>query len=134
MFDFNEATAKNQEMMDAMAKNLAAMANGFQAIATEATDFSKKSVEGGVAHFEKLIAVGSVEAAIELQTNFVKSTYETAVAQATKMTDMVADLSKVAFQPAEASVAAAPKAAPAPKAAAAKASRSSANVKSEVAA
>ena len=134
MFDFNEVTAKNQEMIDAMVKNFTAMTNGLQAIATEATDFSKKSVEGGVAHFEKLIAVSSVEAAIELQTSYAKSAYETAVAQATKMTDMVADLSKVAFRPAEAAVAASPKAAPAPKAAAAKTSRSSANVKSEVAA
>ena len=134
MFDFNEMTAKNQEMIDAMVKNFTAVTNGFQAIATEATDFSKKSVEGGVAHFEKLIAVGSIEAAMGLQASYVKSSYDTAIAQATKLTDMVADLSKVALQPAEAAVAPAPKAAPVPKAAAAKTSRSSANVKSEVAA
>ena len=134
MFDFNEVAAKNQEMMDAMLKNFSSVANGLQAIASEATDFSKKSVEGGVAHFEKLMAAGSVEAAIELQTSYMKSSYDIAIAQATKLTDMVADISKVALQPADAAVAATPKAAPAPKAAAAKTSRSSANVKSEVAA
>ena len=134
MFDFNEATAKNQEMIDALVKNFTAVTNGLQAIATETTDFSKKSVEGGVAHFEKLIAVGSIEAAIELQTSYVKSAFETALSQATKLTDMVADLSKTSVQGTESAVAAAPKAASAPKAAAAKTSRSSANVKSEAAA
>jgi len=134
MFDFNEITAKNQEMFDSLVKNFTAVTNSLQAIANEATDFSKKSVEGSVAHFEKLIAVGSVEAAIELQTSYMKSSYDTAIAQATKMTDMVADLSKVTLQPAETAVVPAPKAAPAPAAAAAKTPRSSANVKSEVAA
>ena len=131
MFDFNEVATKNQEMIDAMLKNFTAVANGLQSIASEATDFSKKSVEGGVAHFEKLIAVSSVEAAIELQTSYVKSSYDTAITQATKMTDMVADLSKIAFQVADAPVNA-PKSAPVAKAAAAKTSRS--NVTSEAAA
>jgi hypothetical protein len=133
MFDFKEATAKNTEIVDQFVKTFSVMTNGLQAIATEATDFSKKAAENGVAHFEKLMSVNSLEAAAELQSSYVKSSYDLAVSQASKMTDLFADLAKVsavssAVEPVKAAKTAVP------KAAAAKVSRSAANVKSGLAA
>ena len=101
MFNFDEASQKSKETMDAMLKNYAAVTKGFQAIATEAADFSKKSFEESVAHAEKLAGVKSVEAAVELQTSFVKSSFEKFVAEANKMSEMYMTVAKTAYAPYE---------------------------------
>ncbi|MCD2177094.1 phasin family protein [Rhizobium sp. C1] len=99
MFNFDEASHKSKEAMDTMLKNYSAVTKGFQAIAAEAADFSKKSFEDGVAHVEKLAGVKSIEAAVELQTSFVKSSFEKMVAEATKMSEMYAEVAKTAYAP-----------------------------------
>ncbi len=105
MFKFDEANQKGKEAMDAMLKNYAGMTKSLQAIATEASDYTKKSFEDGVAHVEKLASVKSMEEAVELQSSFVKSYFEGLVAQSTKMSEMYADLAKDAYKPYEKAVA-----------------------------
>ncbi len=105
MFNFEDANKKSKETLDTLLKSYASLTKAFQAIATEAADYSKKSFEDSVAHIEKISTVKSVEAAFELQTNFVKSAYEGYVAEATKIGEMYADLAKDAYKPYEAPVA-----------------------------
>ncbi|WEZ83596.1 phasin family protein [Rhizobium sp. 32-5/1] len=105
MFNFEDANKKSKEAMDTMMKSYSAMTKAFQAIATEAADYSKKSFEDSIAHVEKLSSVKSVEAALELQTGYVKSAYEGYVSEATKIGEMYADLAKGAYKPYEAPVA-----------------------------
>lgn len=105
MFNFDEASKKNKEAMDTLVKSYTSVAQGWQAIATEAADYSKKSFENGLAHFEKLSGVKSIETAVELQSAFVKSSYESFVAEATKIGELYADLAKGAYKPYEAPVA-----------------------------
>ncbi len=105
MFNFEDANRKNKENIDTLLKSYAALTKAFQAIATEAADYSKKAFEDSVAHIEKISSVKSVEAAFELQTNYVKSAYEGYVAEATKLGEMYADLAKDTYKPYEAPVA-----------------------------
>ncbi|KQS88376.1 MULTISPECIES: phasin family protein [unclassified Rhizobium] len=105
MFNFEDANKKNKENIDTLLKSYAALTKAFQAIATEAADYSKKAFEDSVAHIEKISSVKSVEAAFELQTNYVKSAYEGYVAEATKLGEMYADLAKDTYKPYEAPVA-----------------------------
>jgi phasin family protein len=105
MFNFDDANKKSKEAVDTFVKSYQTAAQGWQAIATETADYSKKSLESNLAHVEKLSGVKSVEAAVELQTAFVKSAYEGFVAEATKLTEMYADLAKGAYKPYEAPVA-----------------------------
>ena len=105
MFNFEDANKKSKETMDTMLKSYASLTKAFQAIATEAADYSKKAFEDSVAHVEKITAVKSVEAAFEVQTGCVKSAYEGYVAEATKIGEMYADLAKDAYKPYEAPVA-----------------------------
>ena len=101
MFNFDDASQKSKEAMEAVLKNYSVMSQSLQAIATETADYTKKSFEEGVAHAEKLASVKSVEAAVELQTAFVKSSFENMVAEAKKVSEMYADLAKVAYKPYE---------------------------------
>ncbi|WFU10461.1 phasin family protein [Rhizobium sp. CB3090] len=110
MFNFDEANKKGKEAMDTALKSYSDVTKGFQAIAAEAAEYSKKSFQDGVTHFETLVGVKSFEAAFELQTGFVKSSYENFVAEATKLGEMYADLAKTVYKPYEAPVATATKA------------------------
>lgn len=107
MFNFEDANKKSKEAMDSFAKNYADVAKGMQAIAAETADYSKKSFEDGLAHFSKLSTVKSVEAVLELQSSYVKSSYESFVAEATKIGEMYAELAKGAYKPYEVPAAAA---------------------------
>ncbi len=74
---------------------------GVQQIATEATDYSKKSFEASSGVVEKLLGVKSVEKAIEVQTEFAKQSYESFIAQSTKFGELFTNLAKDSFKPVE---------------------------------
>lgn len=103
--NFEDLNKSGKEMMDNSLKSYAAMTKGMQTIATEATDYSKKSYEQGAAAFEKLAGSKSMEKAIEVQTEYAKSAYEAFVAQATKMGELYTSIAKDAYKPFEGAVA-----------------------------
>ena len=73
----------------------------FQAIATAFGDYSKKSFEEGSAFFEKLAGSKSFDKALELQSEYAKSSYETFVAESQKIGGLYAELAKQSFKPFE---------------------------------
>jgi hypothetical protein len=85
-----------------------AVSKGAQAIAAEGADYARKSFEQGTATLEKLLGAKSLEKAIEIQTDYLKTSYEGFVAQATKVGGLYADLAKTASQPFAAAIAGAP--------------------------
>ena len=107
MFNFDDANKKSKEAVDTALRTYSDTTRGFQAIAAEAADYSKKSFQDAVTHFETLAGVKSFEAAFELQTNYVKTYFEGLVSETTKLGEMYADLAKSAYKPYEAPIAAA---------------------------
>ncbi|KPH07973.1 phasin family protein [Rhizobium acidisoli] len=107
MFNFDDANKKSKEAVDTALRTYSDTTRGFQAIAAEAADYSKKSFQDAVTHFETLAGVKSFEAAFELQTNYVKTYFEGLVSETTKLSEMYADLAKSAYKPYEAPIAAA---------------------------
>ena len=73
--------------------------NGLQAIATAYGDYTKKSFEDTKSFVEKLSGVKSLDKAIEAQTEFAKSAYETFVAESQKIAGLYTDLAKQTFKP-----------------------------------
>jgi hypothetical protein len=99
--NFETFTKQGQENFDAALKSMTAMSKGFQEIAKEAADYSKKQFETSTAVAEKLMATKSVEKAFEVQADYVKGAYESFVAQATRMSELYSDLAKQAYKPYE---------------------------------
>jgi hypothetical protein len=83
-----------KENMDAAMKSFGAMSKAFQAIAVEFANYSKRSLEDHTAATEKLMSAKSLEKAIEVQTEYVKTAHEGFVAHATKIGELYADLYK----------------------------------------
>jgi hypothetical protein len=75
--------------------------SGVQAIATAYGDYTKKSFEDGKSYVEKLTGVKSLDKAVEVQTEYAKSAYETFVAESQKIAGLYTDLAKQTFKPLE---------------------------------
>ncbi len=75
--------------------------DGFQTIATAYGEYAKKSFEDTKSFVEKLAGVKSLDKAIEVQTEYVKSAYETFVSESQKIAGLYADLAKQASKPFE---------------------------------
>lgn len=91
--------------MDMAMSSLGAWTKGSQAIAVEVVDFAKKSAESSAAAWEKVLGAKSMEKALEVQTEFLRSSYEDFVAEATKLGELYVDLAKEAYRPFEGVVA-----------------------------
>jgi phasin family protein len=78
---------------------------GLQAIASAYGEYTKKSFEDTKSFVEKLSGVKSLDKAIEVQTDYAKSAYETFVTESQKIAGMYSDLAKQSFKPLEGMVA-----------------------------
>jgi hypothetical protein len=105
MNKFEDFQKSSKEQIEAATAAATTVAKGLQGIAAEATEYSKKSLEGGSALVEKLLGVKTLDAAIQIQSDYAKSAYEGFVAQATKFSELYTNLAKEAFKPMEGAIA-----------------------------
>ncbi len=90
-----------KEQFDTAVASANSFSQGFQAIATAYGDYTKKSFEDTRSFVEKLSGVKSLEKAVEVQTEFAKSSYETFVMESKKIGELYNDLAKQAYKPFE---------------------------------
>jgi hypothetical protein len=90
-----------KDNVDATMKSFGAVSKSFQAIAVELADYSKKAFEDGTAAAEKLFGAKSLEKAIEVQSDYFKSSYEGFISQSTKLGELYSDLAHEAYKPFE---------------------------------
>ena len=102
---FEELQKIGKDNVDLALKSFGAASKGYQAIATEFADYSKKSFEEGTAALEKLIGAKTLDKAIEVQTDYFKTSYEGFVAKASKIGELYVDLAKESYKPFENAVA-----------------------------
>ena len=85
-----------KDRVDATFGAFGALSKGFQAITTEVADYSKKAFEDGATAAEKLMAAESLDKAVEVQANYLKSAYEAFAAQSTKLSELYIGLAQEA--------------------------------------
>ena len=102
---FDTIQKLGKDTTDAALKTFGAMSKGTQAITVETADYAKKAFEQGTATVEKLVGAKTLEKAIEIQADYVRSAYEGFVAQSAKIGELYANLAKDALKPYESLVA-----------------------------
>jgi hypothetical protein len=90
-----------KEQFDTVVASATNVQNGLHAIASAYGDYTKKSFEDAKSYVERLSGVKSLDKAIEVQTEFAKSSYETFVAETQKIAGLYGDLAKQSFRPVE---------------------------------
>jgi phasin family protein len=102
---FEEFQKVGKGGFDAAVRSFGEMNKGFQAIAAEVTDYSKKAFEDSTRAFEQLIGAKSIEQAVEIQSQYAKKAYDTYMAEMSKLGEMYVGLAKDAYKPVEAAFA-----------------------------
>ena len=88
-----------REQINAAAVSMNSVPGGFHAIATAYSDYAKKSFEDTKSFVEKLSGVKSPDKAIEIQTEFAKSAFETFMAESQKIGALYRDLATQSYKP-----------------------------------
>jgi hypothetical protein len=78
--------------------------NTFQAIAAEASDYSKRSLEDKTIFVAKLCGATTFEGAIQIQLEHAKTSYAGYIAYVMKMAELRANLTKEFFKPIETAI------------------------------
>jgi hypothetical protein len=73
----------------------------WQAIATEMTDYTKRSFEDGTATFQKLASARDMQQIMEIQAAYAKRAYENYMEQLSKIGAMYQSFAKDTFKPVE---------------------------------
>jgi hypothetical protein len=98
---FENFQKASKDGIDSTMKSVDVFSKGLQAIAVETADYSKKSYETGTAALEQLLSAKTVEKAVEVQSAYLKSAYESYVGQLTKLGTMFTDTAKDSYKPFE---------------------------------
>jgi hypothetical protein len=99
--NFQDFQKFGQVNVDTAMKAFGDWNKGWQAIAAEMSDYSKRAFEDGTTTFEKLLSAKSLEQAFEIQSGFAKRAYDDYVQQLTKIGSMYSGLAKEAYKPVE---------------------------------
>lgn len=94
-----DAYAKlGSDSFDAVVRSWGEVNKGFQAVAGEVTDYTKRAFEDATRTFEQLVKAKSPEQVIEIQSQFVQTSLDAYVAKLSKLSEiyvaMARDVSK----------------------------------------
>lgn len=101
MNGFEDIQKASKDNMELAMRSLGAVSKGAQALAVETSDYTKKFVETGAAATEKMMSAKSLDTAVEVQADYSKQVYESAVGYMTKFNEMMVDITKDAYKPYE---------------------------------
>ena len=91
----------NKDGFNATLRSFGEANKGFQTLAAEMTEYSKKTFDEGIRAWEQLLSARSLDQAIQIQSQYAKNAYDGYVAQMTKLGEMYAQAMRNAYTPAE---------------------------------
>ena len=98
---FEEFQKVGEDGFDAAIRSFGEVNKGFQAIASEATDYSKKVFDDVIRAWEQLLGAKSMDRAFEIQSQYAKKAYDNHIAEMSKLGEMYVSLARNAYKPVE---------------------------------
>jgi len=96
---FDQFQKYGQENMEAAIQAVGTFSKNAQAIAAESSDFARKAMERNSSTIEQLAGAKTIEKAVEIQTQYVKSAYEGLVSQSAKIGELYSTFATEALKP-----------------------------------
>ncbi len=94
--EFQRAAGRS---LEAASQSFSEANKGFQSLAAEMTDYSKRSFDDAVRTWEQLIGVRSLEKVLDIQSQYAKRVYENHVAELSKLAEMYTGMVRDASKP-----------------------------------
>ena len=95
----NELNALSKRNLEAMVASMTAATKGAESVGSQAMNYSKRSMEDGVAAAKALATAKSMQEVVELQTAYAKTALETYLAEMNRMSETVASSVKDSLAP-----------------------------------
>lgn len=95
--NFEDFRELGKYQLDAFNSATSSTTKGLRAIAAEATDYSKQSLDNSRAYFEKLLRVQKIDDIVQLQSEFYRNAYGDFFARASRVGELCSNLAKEAF-------------------------------------
>jgi len=92
------------EQLESNASAASSFLDTVQAIAAEASNYSRRSLESRSSFVAKLLGATTFESAIQIHSEYAKTSYAGFIAYLMKMTDLRANLAKEFFKPIETAI------------------------------
>jgi hypothetical protein len=89
----------SERSLEAASQSFSEANRGFQALAAEMTDYSKRSFDDAVRTWEQLIGVSSLEKVLDIQSQYAKRVYENHMAELSKLAEMYTGMVRDASKP-----------------------------------
>ncbi|WP_244559339.1 MULTISPECIES: phasin family protein [unclassified Azospirillum] len=96
---FDDVAGFHKENVDAFVASSTILAKGFEALSKELLAFTQGQYEQSVSTAKALLAVKSVKELVDLQTEFAKSSFDAALAEATKVSEAGLKVANQAAEP-----------------------------------
>lgn len=99
---YDDMTAQSKETFDAFAQSSQILAKGAEDAGKAVVALAQAQIEATVATIKSSLSAASLRDVVELQTNFVRSSMDKALAETTKLNEMTLKLFGEAFAPIQA--------------------------------
>lgn len=96
---FEDATAFGKGNVEALVESSKIAAKGFETLGQDAAEFGRKQFEEATAAFKTLATVKSPTEFMKLQSDFVRSAFDSMVAETSRSTEIVLKLAGEVAQP-----------------------------------
>lgn len=101
---YGDLASANQETLDAVVQAGSVMARGMESFSRELMTFAQASAEANAAVATRMFGVKSLQEAIDLQNAHARDSFDKAVAETSKLTEMSVKVANEAFEPLQARV------------------------------
>jgi hypothetical protein len=101
---FDDFQKYGKEQLEVMTTSSSSLAKGWQTIAAESSEYSKKSFENGSAFVEKLLGAKSFENTLQIQSEYAKTFFEGFSEYVKKTGELYSNLAKETFKPIETAI------------------------------
>lgn len=89
----------NQQGMETAIKVWGDWSKGWQSIAAEWSDYTKRSFEDGTQAWERMAAARSLDQVVEIQTQFARRAYDDYMTQMSRIASLCTDMAREAYRP-----------------------------------
>ncbi|MGH6778920.1 MAG: phasin family protein [Bradyrhizobium sp.] len=102
MFKVEDFHNYGRQQFESIVASANSLQGGLSAIANAYGDYTRKSYEDTRSFVERLSGVTSLDTALDVQSDYARTAYETFVAESRNIASLYADLAKQVFKPVEA--------------------------------
>jgi hypothetical protein len=100
-YQFDGFPKFGKEQLEAVTATSSSLAKGWQTIAAQSSEYSKKSLENSSAFFEKLLGAKSFESGVQIQSEYAKTFFDGFFEYVKKTGELYSNLAKETFKPIE---------------------------------